>query len=205
MQNTIAQHHHKREKITWNHQVPLRAQFEIHAATPETVAHASLLFFHDLWKQSFRAMLPWNSKSWRYDNKAFVRWFLEIPRVEDMKTNLRAMLPKNSNWTQWSLGYVFWAMFTVAHAKRIQWSLHCPSCGCQLDTMISGLCSPSANWTQWSLSYVHSSTCQLDTMISESELCSLRHMPTGHNDLWAMFTQSPANWTQWSLIYENHP
>ena len=44
---------------------------------------------------------------------------------------------------------------------------------------------------------LHWGTCQLDTMISE--LCSFRHMPTGHNDLWAMFPQAHANWTQWSL------
>ena len=40
-------------------------------------------------KRSFRAMLPWNSKSWRCESEAFVRCFIEIPRVEDSKRGLR--------------------------------------------------------------------------------------------------------------------
>ena len=42
----------------------------------------------NVWKRSFRARLPSNSKSWRFENKAFVRGFLQIPRVEEMKTKL---------------------------------------------------------------------------------------------------------------------
>ena len=40
------------------------------------------------WKRQFRARLPSTSKSWRDDNEAFVRGFLQIPRVEEMKTKL---------------------------------------------------------------------------------------------------------------------
>ena len=42
-----------------------------------------------MWKRSFRAMPPSsNSKSWRCENKAFVRWFLQIWKVEDVKAKL---------------------------------------------------------------------------------------------------------------------
>ena len=40
------------------------------------------------WKRSFRAMHPSNSKSWRDKNEAFVRCFLQIPKVEEIKTKL---------------------------------------------------------------------------------------------------------------------
>ena len=33
-------------------------------------------------------MLPSNSTSWRFENEAFVRCFLQIPRIEDVKTQL---------------------------------------------------------------------------------------------------------------------
>ena len=42
----------------------------------------------ELQNASFRARLPSNSKSWRFENKAFVRGFLQIAKVECMKTKL---------------------------------------------------------------------------------------------------------------------
>ena len=41
-----------------------------------------------IWKCCFRARRPLNSKSWRCENKAFVWGFLQIPKVEDVKTKL---------------------------------------------------------------------------------------------------------------------
>ena len=81
------------------------------AITPETVEHASQHFSaaeapvtrkntmfranHSIQitsmiceNEALRARRPWNSKSWRCENEAFVRCFLEIPRVEDVKTKL---------------------------------------------------------------------------------------------------------------------
>ena len=43
---------------------------------------------HLIWKRSFRAMHFSNSKSWRCANEAFVRCFLQIPTVEDVKFKL---------------------------------------------------------------------------------------------------------------------
>ena len=41
-----------------------------------------------IWKRRFRARPPSNSKTWRYENEAFVRGLLQIPPVEEMKTKL---------------------------------------------------------------------------------------------------------------------
>ena len=41
-----------------------------------------------MWKRSFRARYPSNSRSWRCENEAFVRGFLQNPRFEDVKTKL---------------------------------------------------------------------------------------------------------------------
>ena len=41
-----------------------------------------------MWKRCFRVLFPSNSKSWRCENKAFVRCFLPVWKVEDVKTKL---------------------------------------------------------------------------------------------------------------------
>ena len=153
MQNTIAQHHQRRERVSWNHQFhcagkPNRNRMQSDT-TPATVAQASQLFsffsateapftrknamfranpdiqiasmIHEneafvrgilqiprvedmktklsceasfkfqqlkIWKRSFRARLLSHSASWRCENEACVRGFLQIPRVEDVKTKL---------------------------------------------------------------------------------------------------------------------
>ena len=73
--------------------VPLRAQSEVESATPKTVAHASLLFTAPKAPFSrkntrFRANPNIQMTSMMYKNGAFVRCFLQIPRVEDVKTKL---------------------------------------------------------------------------------------------------------------------
>ena len=86
----------------------VREHFHAKATTPETVAQASQLFsaaeapftrkntmfrwnpnipIHDSLRRIFRARLPSNSKSW-CENEAFVRGFLQISRVEEVKTTL---------------------------------------------------------------------------------------------------------------------
>ena len=41
-----------------------------------------------IWKRNFRARLLSNSESWRCENKAFLRGFLQFPKIEDVKTKL---------------------------------------------------------------------------------------------------------------------
>ena len=42
-----------------------------------------------MWKRSFRARLPWNSKSWRRENGAFMRGVLQIPRGQEVNASLQ--------------------------------------------------------------------------------------------------------------------
>ena len=49
------------------------------------------------WKRRFRAKHPSNAKSWRDENEAFVRGFLQIPRVEEMKTKLGSWYREENN------------------------------------------------------------------------------------------------------------
>ena len=191
----------------------IREHFQAKAIPPATVAHASLLFSaaeppFTRKNTMFRANPNIQIASTMCENEAFVRGFLQIPKVEDVKTKLSCDA---------SFNFQELKMWNRRFREMLPWSFKSWRCeieafvGCFLEfptghsdlwAMFTGLCSlrhmPSghndlctilvagANWTQWSLSYVPSGTCQLDTMISE--LCSLRHMLAAH-----------ANWTQWSL------
>ena len=93
MQNTIAQHHQRREKVTWNHQFHC-AQCEYgKTITPETVAQASQLFSatelpFTRKNTMFRANPNIQIASLIHENEAFVRGVLQIPRVEYVQTKL---------------------------------------------------------------------------------------------------------------------
>ena len=41
-----------------------------------------------MWKRSFRARLSSTSNKWKCENEAFVRGFLQLPTIEDVKTKL---------------------------------------------------------------------------------------------------------------------
>ena len=128
MQNTIAQQHQRKAKITLNHQFHCarssryarrrpqpsrtRAYFSPHPELrlPEkTQCFVQILTFKwhpwciktllscdasvkfqelKLRKRSLRAMLPSNSTSWRCENEAFVRCFLQIGNAKAVKTKL---------------------------------------------------------------------------------------------------------------------
>ena len=88
MRNTIAQHHQRREKVTWNHQFHCARNsraFYGKATTPETVAQASQLFSatepqFTRKNTIFRANPNIQIPSMIYENEAFVRGFLRIPK-----------------------------------------------------------------------------------------------------------------------------
>ena len=210
MQNTITQHHQRREKVTWNHQLHCaRSSGTFHgkAATPKTVARTNQLFsateppftqkntmfranpnfqiasmiheneafvrgilqiptveevktklsceasfeFQQLkrWKRSFRARFPSNSKSWRGENEAFVRGFLRIPRVQDVKTKLsceaafkfqqlkrwkrsfRARFPSNSkSWSGENEAFVRGCL-QILRGQEVNASFQCSSSNAQ--------------------------------------------------------------------------
>ena len=55
-----------------------------------------------MWKRSFCAMTPSNLKCWRYENEAFVRCILQIPKVEDVKSKLWCDASfKFEKWKMW--------------------------------------------------------------------------------------------------------
>ena len=69
--------------------VPLRAHFEVEPSTPATVAYASLLFTapeapFTLKNTMFRANPNIQSASMMCENEAFVRGFLQFPKLEDV-------------------------------------------------------------------------------------------------------------------------
>ena len=89
MQNTIAQHHQRREKVTWNHQFHCARSSKtfprLRRSMPETVAQASQLF------SAKEAPFTRKNTMFRWipnipiasifrENEAFVRGFLRIPR-----------------------------------------------------------------------------------------------------------------------------
>ena len=103
MQNTIAQHHQRRQKVTWNHELHWARSsgtFYGKVATPETVARASQLFsakeppftrkntMFTRKNTMFRANPNIQIASMIHENEAFVRGFLQIPKVEDVKAKL---------------------------------------------------------------------------------------------------------------------
>ena len=69
--------------------VPLRAQSELEPTTPETVAHAGLLFTapeapFTRKNKMFRANPNIQIASMMCENEAFVRGFLQFPKLEDV-------------------------------------------------------------------------------------------------------------------------
>ena len=113
MQNTKAQHHQGREKVTWNHQFHcarnsskiLRQTNDARnrrASEPTFLRNRSSVYPEKRnvscksqhsnrtdasWKRSFRARLPSNSKNWKVENEAFVRGFLQIPKVQEVNAS----------------------------------------------------------------------------------------------------------------------
>ena len=97
LQNTIAQHHQRREKVTWNHQFhcarssrtfhakkrrrlrPSRAQTNFSPQRNLRLAEKDTMF---------RANPNIQIASVIHENEAFVRGFLQNPRVEDVKKKL---------------------------------------------------------------------------------------------------------------------
>ena len=97
MQNTIAQHHQRREKVTWNHQFHCaRSSSKIlrqndharnrRASQPTFLRNGTS--FYPKKNTMFRANPNIQIASLIHENEAFVGGILQIPLVEEMKTKL---------------------------------------------------------------------------------------------------------------------
>ena len=117
MQNTIAQHHQRREKVTWNHQLHCARSsgtFYGKATTPETVARASQRFSAtEPWfslpekTQCFVQILTFKSHPWFMKTKLSCEASFKFQKWKTWKRSFRARLPSNSkSWLEDLLSHV---------------------------------------------------------------------------------------------------